>query len=659
MGTVEYPGDGNASEVASMGHRTGVVALIEGDVAEWLDSLESASKLEASSVTSLAIVNSEDANRLLARTPYELLQSWTLSGAMREMLQKHPELDSLLLILHPVSMPRSLVARAQRWMNDDPRVATVSFLSNAAGTLSFPYRNTPQPYCPPGHDETSLSDVLMTTTPLQPRVPIVLPAGYAVLINARTVSAVDGFRGEFDSDARFSILDFAVRCSRRGFQHYLEPTRFVFSQWSSLLSRPEPADDGHARARINMRDRPVFGAYDETRNSLTSPLAIALDSARAKVEGLRVLIDGSCLGPLEMGTQVQTLALVRALLDRADVQTVTLGLPGGRMPSYGRGLLIHPKLKLAHSDGLRFEGAEPVDVLHRPFQPDSPIPWERWRQLAKRIVVTIQDLIAYRVGSYHKDGESWIEYRRCLGEACRRADGVLSISGDTMAAIREEQLDIPDERLFVVKNGSDHLTLDALEETPRELVRRGLAAAPFLLVLGTSYTHKNRDLAIKVWQRLKQKGHDFALIMAGATVATGTARAEEALARQDGGDGLLVLPDVTSAERTWLLRHATQVLYPTSAEGFGLVPFEAAALGTPTLYVSFGPLKELLDDERVPSAWDVDSLAAHAELLITDAEFAARVTSRILARGSGLTWDATADALTTAYRGVLGRVPRA
>ncbi len=74
---------------------------------------------------------------------------------------------------------------------------------------------------------------------------------------------------------------------------------------------------------------------------------------------------------------------------------------------------------------------------------------------------------------------------------------------------------------------------------------------------------------------------------------------------------VFVLPDLPSPERNWLMRHADLVLYPSSAEGFGLVPFEAARFGTPTLFTRFGPLQELAPDIPVAAEdWSPDTLAA-------------------------------------------------
>ena len=388
-------------------------------------------------------------------------------------------------------------------------------------------------------------------------------------------------------------------------------------------------------------------------------MAIALDSARCKLDGLRILIDGSCLGPTEMGTQVQTLALVEALAKRPDVDVVNVGLPPGGVPHYAQKLLSMPKIRFCMSEGLSFPDAPQVDILHRPFQPDSAIPWERWTMLGKRVVVTVQDLIAYRVGAYHASGESWLNYRRNMLEATSNADGVVAISDDTARSISEERLNVPRDRVFVVKNGSDHIHGDSVVESiPTMLVERDMAAVPFLLVLGATYAHKNRDLAIRVWQALRTRGHGLGLIMAGAAVPRGSSRIEEAMARRSGDDMLLVMPDVSSDEKNWLLRHAQMVLYPTSAEGFGLVPFEAARLGTPTVHVNFGPLRELIDAPEMPRDWTVESLTDYAECVLGDLGARDKLIRTVLQNANDLTWANTAAGLVNSYRTLIGDVPR-
>ncbi|MCA1674437.1 MAG: glycosyltransferase, partial [Actinobacteria bacterium] len=279
-------------------------------------------------------------------------------------------------------------------------------------------------------------------------------------------------------------------------------------------------------------------------------------------------------------------------------------------------------------------------------------------KVATRTAVTIQDLASYHVGSYHGSSEEWLERRRTMRQVAAEVDGVIAISHDVKAHLRLERIPVDPERVFVVENGTDHLTGDESASAPAELVARGFVASEFALVLGTNYAHKNRDIAIRVLRELRRRGLRLALVLAGAAVPFGSSRISEA--RWGAGEeDLYVIPDVTSEERNWLLRHASLVLYPTSAEGFGLVPYEAARFGTPTVLVPFGPLGEVAGDLPVTAAdWSPRSLADAAEMLLDDPAIAQRQVAAALASGQDFTWDATAAKLVAVYRSLLATPAR-
>ena len=108
---------------------------------------------------------------------------------------------------------------------------------------------------------------------------------------------------------------------------------------------------------------------------------------------------------------------------------------------------------------------------------------------------------------------------------------------------------------------------------------------------------------------------------------------------------------VTPSAKRWLLKHAEAVLYPTSSEGFGLVPFEAAAFDTPTAFVLFGPLREMLPQVDACVAWQVRAFADHVFRLVSNP--AAQV-SQIRAAGAALTWESHTDLVLEGYRHMLG-----
>jgi glycosyltransferase involved in cell wall biosynthesis len=107
------------------------------------------------------------------------------------------------------------------------------------------------------------------------------------------------------------------------------------------------------------------------------------------------------------------------------------------------------------------------------------------------------------------------------------------------------------------------------------------------------------------------------------------------------------------------MRHADLVLYPSSAEGFGLVPFEAARFGTPTLFTRFGPLQEMAPDIPVAAEnWSPEALAAAADTLLSDRAQARVQVESCLEAGAKYTWAATAERLTDLYRQILALAPR-
>ncbi len=86
------------------------------------------------------------------------------------------------------------------------------------------------------------------------------------------------------------------------------------------------------------------------------------------------------------------------------------------------------------------------------------------------------------------------------------------------------------------------------------------------------------------------------------------------------------------------------------------MPYEAARLGTPTVMVPVGPLKDLAAALPVAAAdWSPTALADASEALLWDPTLAAAQVRATLAAGRDLTWDATAARLVDVYRSLLAR----
>lgn len=560
----------------------------------------------------------------------------------------------VLLLTGAVIVPPGLMDHALQAIDDDMRVATVSFLSNAAGYLSVPNRNTPSSHQVGPHDEVSLTHLLRTVEPAGEIVPIPMPAGAVTLLSRFALGAVDGYL-DLPATSAFLTADFAMRACERGFISTVDSATYVGRATDMARYAPEPIDNDGSDEQyaLHYRHPYVRDVYLHERQAQDSPLGLAISVANSKARGLRIIIDGADVGPKEMGTQTHVLSLVQSLARRSDVDRVDLALPGG-IPDYAYPYLTSGKVRPFVSNGMNLDLADDADIVHRPAQPNRPIPLDHWRAKGSRVVISLLDLIAYQVGAYAGGGEQWLSYRLRLAELSAAADGVLAISHDTRRHIEREKLPIEPRRLFVVECGTDHLTGHESSEFPAELGRRGFLGEEFLLVLGTNNSHKNRDLAIRAWKLISHAFPQLHLVIAGAFVPSGSSRHAEARADPDSSSSLHVLPDVTSPERNWLLARASALIYPTSAEGFGLVPFEAARFGTPSVGIGFGPLAEMNPDAPVRAeSWNPVDIAEAIGAVLADPALAADQVRHTLANADMLTWDRSAEGHVDAYRQIL------
>jgi glycosyltransferase involved in cell wall biosynthesis len=562
----------------------------------------------------------------------------------------------VLVIDGNVVFPSHGISSATGILDGDLRVATVSLLSNDAGWLSFPYRDQPSVQLPPGLDEEEVTCRLRTAPDLAP-VPISMATGPAVLLSSLALSALWPLVGLSGITPGITVAEFSARARQKGFVDVCDPSTFCLRFGGDHADQVRQETNQALLDEVLQRHPALEVAVEQDRSSDTSPLGIAHRVCRTKVLGLRLLIDGSCLGPREMGTQVQTLALIEALARHDDVERVHVALA---VPPVGwtRRLALHPKIELGPAPRGDISAFPHVDVLHRPFQPDGYMDMRSWSGVAARTVITVLDLIAYQVAPYHDSPATWMAYRRLMQQTVTKVDAIVVPSDDVRRQLELERLPVEPQRLAVVGLGSDHLGGQDAETVPRGLLARGMVSNQFALVLGSDYGHKNRDLAIRTVEELRARGHDLFLVLVGAAVPYGSSRILEARATAELRDGLVVLPDASTEERNWLLRHASLVLYPTSAEGFGFIPYEAAYFGTPVVLVGVGPLAPLADQlPVVASDWHPSALADAAERLLTDPALAACQSATVLEYGLPRTWDAAAAELVQLYRELLSRPP--
>jgi glycosyltransferase involved in cell wall biosynthesis/GT2 family glycosyltransferase len=533
----------------------------------------------------------------------------------------------------------------------DTRVATASPLTNHGTIVSIPERNRPLPNLPQDWSlEEAASAVRSLSHGLYPALPSAI--GHCMYLRRSALELVG------DLDLAFAPgyeeeVDFSQRCTRHGLSHVLADDVFVLHYGGGSFDAQESAsalrEEHH---RVIVARYPYFDSWvNDVENASDTPLARSLAAGRRALRGMAVTIDGRVLTQFMTGTQLHVLEIIVALHEAEPVPIRVIVPPdlGGYAADVLAGL---EHVRLISEDEARWEPA--TDVVHRPYQVSSLKDLALLLQAGERLVITQQDLIAYHNPAYHERFDGWREHRYLTRIALAAADRVAFFSRHARADAVREQLVEPG-RAKVVLLGTDHRLASLRPEGVRPRGAARIGDRPFLLCLGTDFVHKNRVFAIRLLEAMRDRhGWDGLLVLAGPHVAAGSSAGEEAeqLATRPGlSEHVVDLAAVDEAGKRWLMDRATALVYPTTYEGFGLVPFEAGELGVPCFFAPEAALGELFPPEAallVP--WDAEASADRCVRVLSDPTLRDEHVTRLQAAAASLTWRRTARELLGVYR---------
>lgn len=540
----------------------------------------------------------------------------------------------------------------------ESRVATATALTNAGTIVSVPHRNKPVPRLPDDVTrEWVAEEVRRSSLRLRPDIPTCV--GHCVYIRRSAIELV----GQLDpifSPGYEEEVDFSQRCILHGLRHVVADDVFVFHHQAGSFGVNRSAARRKAEHHALIARRyPYYDAWvAEVSADRHSPLARSLSVASGAVRGISVTVDGRCLTKSLTGTQLVTVGVLAALDNYTDVQ-LRLLVPDDLGEWAGAFLTGRPQIQLLRERDL--ELVEPTDVVHRPYQVTAGTDLDLLLALGRRLVLTQLDNIALRNPGYFRDFDQWRDYRRLNHAALASADQVVFISRHGAEDARSIGL-VPDDRINVAFPATDHALL-GVEVSPR--APRGserIAQRPFLLCLGTDFLHKNRVFAARLLEALIETADfDGILVLAGPTVAVGSSAGEQSaylLSRPALAGRVVDLGTVDEPGKRWLLGRAAGVVYPTTYEGFGLTPFEAAEVGTPCLFARHTSLAEILPESAallIP--WDPYESARRVAPVLADGKPREQLVRSIGVAGARFTSRASAGLLAGVYDKALRSPP--
>lgn len=359
--------------------------------------------------------------------------------------------------------------------------------------------------------------------------------------------------------------------------------------------------------------------------------------ATTRLRPMRVVLDGACMtADVHTGTQRLVIEVARALSHQRPDASVTIAVPEEHVA------IVRQACAGAGVDVVaRTTATTDFDVVYRPYQMLRAQELDWCHRAAQRMVVGQLDMIGYSNPSYHPSSELFFLARNLQRQMLLDADAAVFISEFGRRSAIAEIPALDPTRARVVSCGAD--------TTPGPQVRpAAVPAGPFVAVVSATFTHKNRVHALAVFAAaVRRHGLDLRLVIAGPEPFYGRSTDEETRIIEtfdrDIRERILHVGQISEPEKWWVLANARAVIYPSTVEGFGLIPFEAASVGTPSLSYCGTALGEILGaGAATVGSWDVDEWADRLAALVLDQGAADGALEHVALSAAEHTWAATA-----------------
>jgi len=374
---------------------------------------------------------------------------------------------------------------------------------------------------------------------------------------------------------------------------------------------------------------------------------------------MRIAIDATAIPRLMAGAGVYTYQLVRAL---AALEGEHEYVVFARSEAFDDLARQQPHLRVVHVAApsrperllweqlllpgrLRRLG---IGVLHSPHHttPALPLPCPR--------VVTLHDVTFFLLPQRYPPARR-LYFQAITRAAARLAQAIITPS-ETVKRDVVRVLGVPQERVTAIAEAPapEFAPLEDADALGRIRWRYKLPTH-YILSVGNLEPGKNRDRLIAAYSRLRERGLEHHLVIAGQRAWRYESELE-LVRRLRLDDVVHFLGYVDGTDMPGLYSGADLLAFPSLYEGFGLPVLEAMACGTPVVTSSVSALPEVAGDAALlVDPKDVTALAEAMERALADEALHADLRARGLERAREFSWEKAARETVQVYEAVASR----
>ncbi|MEQ8674463.1 MAG: glycosyltransferase family 1 protein [Aggregatilineales bacterium] len=295
-----------------------------------------------------------------------------------------------------------------------------------------------------------------------------------------------------------------------------------------------------------------------------------------------------------------------------------------------------------------------ADIAHVPY-------WGPPLSSPAKLVTSVLDMIPLVIPEYSKGIFNRL-YTALVSSAAVGSAHTITISEAAKEDIIQH-LNLPADSISVTYLGIDDAFHPRMGAERDEAVRQkyNLPDDDFILYLGGFDFRKQIDQVLLAYTYVvKAEGDKYPLVLAGKQPAWGTSVFPDLPAYAEE----LNLTDlihwtgyIDEADKPSIYRLASVYVFPSMYEGFGFMPLEAMASGTPAVTSNIDVFEEVLGDGAYLAA-NVREMAGGIIGLLGQEPFRDTMTNQGLARATRYTWRKTAQQTLEVYHKVMAMEPK-
>ncbi len=268
-----------------------------------------------------------------------------------------------------------------------------------------------------------------------------------------------------------------------------------------------------------------------------------------------------------------------------------------------------------------------------------------------RNIITIHDLSFLRYPDFFSSRKNFWHQAINIKKNIKKFNKIIAVSHNTKNDIIE-LLGVSPDKIEVIYPGLPEFQFSKVFSS-NYLEEKYNINRDYILYLGTIEPRKNISGLISAYNLLRDNGHNFLLVLAGAW-GWKTAEIRKEWQKSPYKDDIRFISYVDDEVKPLLYEKARAFVYPSFYEGFGFPPLEAMSFSLPVVASNTSSLPEVLGDGALLVNPDKpQEIYSAMKNVLIDEDLRHSLIKRGQARVAEFSWEKTSQEYLNVFRSVL------